>query len=159
VLLASVRTVGADGPRRDAREQFLGIHRGRLTLTMPPQTSRVLSIRRLTGRPQVIGTNMHVLQGHHEITRLAWDDKTGRLSGRCRRATGMSGSLYLYVPPGYRPHFDFPLGPGSARLTHVGGNLWKQELEFQENKLEWSIPFDGSASGPAPTAPAEPITL
>ena len=140
-------------------EQFLGVHRQRLTLKMPPQSSRILSISRLTGRPRVIGTNMHVLQGHHEIVHVAWDDKSRTLRGRCRRAPGMTGSVFLYVPPGYRPHQEFPLGPTSARLTHIRGNLWKHELEFRDADLEWAIPFDGSPSGAVPTAPDEPITL
>lgn len=123
-------------------QRLLGVCRDRISLAMPPQSSRIVILRRLAGRPQVIATDMHLLAGLHEIKRLAWDEKTGRLSGEYQRAPGLSGRAHLYVPPGFSPHFDFPLGERSARLTNVGGGLWLQEVDFREAKLAWSIPFD-----------------
>jgi len=124
------------------REESLGIHKKGMTLTLPPQTSRILSIRRLTGHPQIIGTDMHVLQGYHEIKESTWDEKTNTLSGKCQRAPGLMGKAFLYVPPGYEPHFDFPLGETSARLTHVSNRIWMQEVTFSEPQYAWKIPFD-----------------
>ena len=40
-------------------------------LTLPPESSRILAIRRVTGVPQLIGTDMHLLQGFHEVKQLA----------------------------------------------------------------------------------------
>lgn len=124
------------------REELVGICKERIKMSLPPQSSRILSIRRLTGRPQVIGTDMHVLQGHHEIKRLTWDPKANTLSGACERMAGVSGRLFIDVPPGFTPHFDFPLTDKSARLTHVAGRLWMHELSFKEARRDWSIPFD-----------------
>src|SRR5207248_9941324 len=47
-------------------QKFLGVQRGKLSLPLPPQSSRILSIRRLNHHPQLIGTDMHLLQGFHE---------------------------------------------------------------------------------------------
>jgi hypothetical protein len=123
-------------------EKFLGTHRGGLELTLPPESSRVLSIRRVTGVPQLIGTDMHLLQGWHEIKRWAWDQQTRALAGAYQRMPGVQGRAFLLVPPGYQPRFEFPLSPASARLTHLDGPLWMQEVNFTERTVVWSIPFD-----------------
>jgi hypothetical protein len=123
-------------------ERFLGVHRGNFTLPMPPQSSRVLSIRRLGNHPQVIGTDMHLLQGYHELKRLGWDEKTLTLSGEVERMPGISGKVFIYVPTNYAAHFDFPLKPTSAQLTHLAGRIWAHEIQFQNARQAWAIPFD-----------------
>ena len=135
-------------------EKFLGVHRGGLELTLPPESSRILSIRKLTGVPQLIGTDMHLLQGYHEVKRLSWDGNKGVLSGLYRRMPGIQGKVFFHVPEGYDPRFDFPLAPKSARLTHVAGRIWMQEIEFTEKEFAWTIPFE------TPKLPAgkEPVT-
>jgi len=123
--------------------KLLGIFKDRITVELPPQSSRILYLRPLAGRPQIVGTDMHLLGGYHEIQRLAWDAKKCTLSGRYQRAPGIPGRAYIYLPAEYFPHFDFPLRDTSARLTYVEGNLWMQEVEFREATCDWSIPFDG----------------
>ncbi len=127
-------------------EKLLGIVQDRLTVAMQPQTSRIVLLRRVAGRPQLVGTNMHVLGGWHEVKKLAWDEKTLVLAGRYARAPGLEGKAFFYVPSGYQPHFEFPLNAASARLTNVGGGLWMQEIEFTGAEVDWSIPFDGPAT-------------
>ncbi|MBN1343943.1 MAG: alpha-galactosidase [Phycisphaerae bacterium] len=123
------------------QEKLLGVHKGAFALMLPPQSSRILSIRRLAGRPQIVGTDMHVLQGYREIKRMAWDEKAKVLSGTCERMPGLNCRLYIYVPDGFTPHFEFPLTEKSARLTNVGDHLWMHEIEFKEATHEWRIPF------------------
>jgi len=123
-------------------EKFLGVHRGKLTLTLPPQTSRILSLRKLSNHPQLIGTDLHLLQGYHELKRLGWDEKTLTLSGEFERTPGLAGNAFIYVPANFAPHFDFPLRQTSARLTHLAGPLWAHELQFQNARAVWSIAFD-----------------
>jgi alpha-galactosidase len=122
-------------------QKFLGVERGKFTMTLAPHTSRILSIRRLTGSPQVIGTDMHVLQGVHELLNTKWDAASAALSGRCRRAAGLRGRVFIYVPDAYSPRFDFPLRPESAHLTHLDGPLWARELEFDSTEVDWTVPF------------------
>ena len=126
-------------------EKFLGVHKKNLTLTLPPQTSRILAIRKLNGKPQVIGTDMHELQGFHELKKLAWDDSANKLSGECERMPGVSGKVFIYLPEKCSPHFDFPLTKNSAALTHVDGRVWAREINFQKARESWSIPFDATA--------------
>ena len=123
-------------------EKLLGFHRGKLTLTLPPQTSRILSLRKLSGHPQLIGTDLHLLQGYHELKRLAWDEKNLTLSGEFERMPGLPGKAFIYIPPNFTPHFDFPLQQTSAHLTHLAGPLWSHEFQFQNATHPWSLPFD-----------------
>lgn len=129
-------------------EKFLGVHKGGVELTLPPESSRILSIRRLNGFPQLIGTDMHLLQGYHEIKQLLWDAKKNVLSGCYQRMPGLHCKAFFYLPEGYYPKFDFPLSPTSARLTHVGNRVWMQEIKFRDKEFVWSIPFE------APKKPA-----
>lgn len=132
--------------------RFLGVRRGGIELSLPGESSRVLSIRRVTGVPQLIGTDMHLLQGWHEVKQIAWDSPTAVLSGVYRRMPGVNGKAFFLVPEGCQPKFDFPLSPESARLTHVEGPVWMQEMEFTEPECRWSIPF----TAPPPPQRKEP---
>ena len=130
-------------------EKFLGRLKGGLELVLPPESSRILSIRHVTDHPQLIGTDLHLLQGVHEIQSLNWDAKTATLSGVYRRVPGIAGKAFFYLPDGWFPKFEFPLSPASAQLTHVEGPIWMQELAFTSEKLAWSLPFEPPKPPPA----------
>jgi hypothetical protein len=134
-------------------EKSLGPCKERVSLSLAPRTARILLIHPQPTRPQVIATNMHVLGGHHEIERMSWDEKQLVLSGRYRRAPGLGGKAYLYVPDGYRPLPDSPPDRGAARLVEVGKDLWAQEVRFKEPRLDWTIRFERSRSSRPPTSP------
>ncbi|MBL9208685.1 MAG: alpha-galactosidase [Opitutaceae bacterium] len=138
------------------QEKYLGTVRGGLDLELPPESSRILSIRRITGRPQLIGTDMHVFQGYHELKAMQWDESTLRLSGRYERMPGLSQRAYFLIPTGYSPKFEFPLSPGSARLTHVQGNLWMQEVDFVNRAVSWALPFEKAPPAPVKKEPNAP---
>ncbi len=123
-------------------QRFVGLCRGGVELTLPPESSRILSIRRVSGVPQLVGTDLHLLQGVHEVKHCAWDANRATWSAVYQRAPGLQGKIYLLVPEGYSPKFDFPLSPASARLTHVEGPLWMQEIEFETRECSASIPFN-----------------
>ncbi|PWU10852.1 MAG: hypothetical protein C5B50_24565 [Verrucomicrobia bacterium] len=123
-------------------QRFLGIQRGKVTLTLPPQTSRILAIHKLSPHPQIVGTDMHLLQGYHELTKLNWDDKTDVLSGECKRMPEVTGQLFIYIPKGFNPRFDFPLTGKSASLTHISDQLWAHEIAFTNSVQAWTIPFE-----------------
>ncbi len=137
-------------------ERFLGVHRGSLSLTLPPQSCRVVSLRRLAGRPQLVGTDLHLLQGFHEIRQLQWDPAAKALSGTYHRMPGMAGKAFFHLPEGWFPKFEFPLSPASARLTHVEGPIWMQEFTFTGPDFTWTIPFEAPQPPPTrePTGPA-----
>jgi alpha-galactosidase len=123
------------------REHFEGVCRGGFKMTLPPHTSRILSLRRLRDVPQVVGTDMHVLQGVHDLTRDEWDDHGQQLRFEATRLPGASGKIFIHVPEKYEPRFNFPLDPQSASLTHVEGPIWACELQFKDKVQAQVIPF------------------
>ncbi|MHB8955025.1 MAG: alpha-galactosidase [Pirellulaceae bacterium] len=126
-------------------ERSLGIHQGRVEMELPAHASRILLVHRVSDRPQLLGTDMHLLGGYHELTELVWDEAALTLRGVCRRLPGATGRVYLYLPPGYTPRFDFPLTFDSASVTHVGQGVWMKELEFVGAEAAWTIPFERPA--------------
>jgi hypothetical protein len=129
-------------------QRFVGVARKQLTMTLPPRTSRIISLRRLTGRPQVIGTDMHLLQGFHELTGAKWDDDASTLSVRSHRMPGIAGQVLVYVPPQYRPRFRFPLNETTPTLTHLQGPMWSHEINFAAADADWSATFEPSQRPP-----------
>jgi hypothetical protein len=130
-------------------EKYLGCFKNGLELMLPPESSRIVSIRRQVGHPQLIGTDMHLLQGWHEIRDLQWSAGKNMLSGIYHRAPGMVGKAFFYLPEGWNPKFDFPLSPASAQLTHVEGPIWMQEINFSDADFKWAIPFEPLKPPPA----------
>jgi hypothetical protein len=96
---------------------------------------------------------MHLLQGHHEVKTLRWEEKGAVLSGVYQRMTGLQSRAFFLVPAGYAPKFEFPLTRNSARLTHVAGDVWMQEIEFYDRDYEWSIPFEKTVPPPTVKEP------
>ncbi len=91
---------------------------------------------------------MHLLQGYHELKRVNWDAKALTLSGEVERMPGIAGKLFIYIPPGYIPHFDFPLTESSAQLTRITERVWAHEFQFGQRRYTWTIPFDRQTSKP-----------
>jgi len=56
--------------------------KGRLQLTMAPESCIALAIRPRAGHPQLISTSRHVTQGIVDVTDEKWDATTRTLSGR-----------------------------------------------------------------------------
>ncbi len=123
-------------------EKFIGLVQSGVELNLPPESSRILSIRKVTGKPQLIGTDMHLLQGYHELKQLSWDENKLALSGKYHRMPGLHSKAFFLVPNGFTPKFEFPLTPNSARLTHIEGNVWMQEIDFKNSDFAWTIPFE-----------------
>jgi hypothetical protein len=123
-------------------EKFLGPRRGRIALTLAPRTARILLVRHKPDRPQLLATDMHLLGGWHEVERMKWNTQTLVLSGSYRRAAGMEGKAFFYLPDGYRPLVDSPAAKGNTRLTLLDKNLLVQEVRFDEAATNWVIPFE-----------------
>jgi hypothetical protein len=95
------------------------------------------------------------LQGVHEVRQLQWDSAAKTLSGLYHRMPGLTGKAFFYLPEGWFPKFDFPLSPAAARLTHVEGPVWMQEVAFTGDDFAWTIPFEPPKPPPTkePTGP------
>ncbi len=87
-------------------DSFLGQIDGTLSLDVPPHTARSIALRPKLGRPQLLGTNRHVLGGVGVIHALDWDAATRILSGVEEASVGTSHApfehrLAFYVPSAF----------------------------------------------------------
>ncbi|NLG28824.1 MAG: hypothetical protein GX557_13000, partial [Chloroflexi bacterium] len=74
-------------------ERFVGLREGALQQTVAPHTITVLRIAPFEARPQLLSTDMHVLQGAVEVTHVRWKDLALYVS--CTRPAGESGTVSL----------------------------------------------------------------
>ena len=118
-------------------EEFLGTHAGKVKVIVPKQSARVLAIRELTDRPAVLSTDLHITQGGVELEQVEWDEGSATLRGLCRRAKGAEGSIFLYLPDGYRVERGGEI---------VGPNVARIGLSFSEPSLRWEVKFHREAS-------------
>ena len=101
----SFRELGLDPARRCLvwdfwNEQYLGVARDQVSLTVPAGSVKLLRIAPARAHPWLLSTDMHVRQGQAEITACNWDEKTGTLSITASRPTGHRGVVFIWSPPG-----------------------------------------------------------
>ena len=78
--------------------KYLGAVSDFFEVEAEPCESRIFSIRKKTGRPQILSTSRHVTQGAAEIKTLAQDD--GLLAFSAELVGGDEYAVYLYIPDG-----------------------------------------------------------
>jgi hypothetical protein len=69
-------------------DTLLPVFQGRLGLSVPKESCRILAVRPALDRPQVIGTSRHVTQGMIDLALEKWDDAARTLSGKSRLVGG-----------------------------------------------------------------------
>ena len=79
------------------RKEFLGKLAGSVTLTLPACGSAVLSIRKYTGKQQIVSTSRHISQGGFDLMDV-WLDKEGQLCGRSKVVAGEPYVITAYDP-------------------------------------------------------------
>jgi alpha-galactosidase len=102
---------------------------------IPAHGCRLYSVRGTTGRPQVIGSTFHLLQGTMEITREDWPDGVLRVS--LRPVAKADGELFIHVPDGFGP----PAVDG-ASVSDRGNGAWSIGLRV-DTETEILVRFGG----------------
>jgi hypothetical protein len=121
------------------RQEFAGSVNGDFDVMVPPGDVRVLAVRATPSRPTVLATDMHLTMGYVELRDVRWDSKRARLSGECRRAPGTKGSLFIYVPEGYRPVKG---DSRSVEIQMVSDRMARAYLNLHKGAMKWSIDFE-----------------
>ena len=112
-----------------------------LTMTLEPASCRILALRPLTDRPQLISTSRHITQGVVDVLEESWDAGHNRLLGVSRVVANDPYELRIAKPAGR-----------NLRLTGigvVGGNFSDGELSFEEagdDALGWRLRIDSSTN-------------
>ena len=69
-----------------------------MTVSLPACGSAVLSVRRVTGIPQLVATSRHITQGAFDVLYCGWDPDTSTFSGRSQTVPGDEYTVTVYDP-------------------------------------------------------------
>ena len=116
------------------RGEFLGKVKNNLKLSFRPHESRVLAVRPVTGRPQVVSTSRHVSQGAVDILKCEWNEKALTLSGVSSVVKNDPYRITFYAPAGYRP-------TGDAEKINDGGYVLTI-LPEKTGVIGWKVTFE-----------------
>jgi alpha-galactosidase len=83
--------------------RYLGVHEGELMLpSVPAHGARLLSLRMVLDRPQVVGTCLHFSMGGQELTDVTWDEGARVLRIGLQPAAKREGAVFVHVPQEYQ---------------------------------------------------------
>jgi hypothetical protein len=119
--------------------EYIGKVRGQLRAQLPPYSVKVYRLTEDTGRPTILGTDMHVLMGEVEIDRCDWDAGQRILFGRALRPVGEKGSVFLYAPP--KMGVANPKGYFLAQDKRENSLIIRCPLQFEKGWAEWNVKF------------------
>ncbi|MFH1567828.1 MAG: hypothetical protein ABIL09_07485 [Gemmatimonadota bacterium] len=120
-------------------EEYIGTVRGELVAAVPPGAVRVYRLVADQGRPEVLGTDLHLLMGEVELLDCQWHAAARRLGGRALRPAGERGSLFVHAPPGLR--VDDPRGRWIAKDGRDSSLVIRLSLAFEGGPVDWDVTF------------------
>lgn len=114
-------------------ERYHGAHREKIVLRrVPAHGSRMLSIRPVTGKPQLVATTFHFTQGGVDVTEQKYDETGKRLSLRLSAPGTRSGRIYFHIPDGYRPAACVIDSTREEALRNKAGRLFSVEFTMDD---------------------------
>ncbi len=115
----------------------------RIDQELRPGEARMLSVRECLGRPQVVSTDRHLMQGYLDLVKVDWDAATRRLTGTSRIIGGDPYTVTLALN-GHRPRsVSCADRRVAARLFEARDETVEFALEGPANAtVEWSVSFD-----------------
>ena len=119
-------------------EEFLGVFNKTIPMELRPYGSRVLSIRKLLDRPQVLTTSRHITQGLVDLVDVTWDEENNILSGESNVVAGDPYEILLYMPKEMRVFYE-----GDETLqpvwTEESENIWKCVINPEKSgAVKWA---------------------
>ena len=102
-------------------QKYLGEIRKELVVDVPARSPCVVALRRKLGRPQLLGTNRHVLGGVGVIRSVEWDPYVAALTGTQEGSVGtayvpFAHQVTIYVPEGFIPSESHVSAPEGYRI-------------------------------------------
>lgn len=112
-------------------------------VAVPAGSARCLRIMPVPERPAVLATAMHVTQGLVDVRDVRWDERAATLSGVAIRAPEESGTLTVYLPPGWA------LAEGEA-AEMIAPCVARLRIDFADGHQPWSLRCARVPAGAAP---------
>lgn len=82
-------------------DEFLGVFDGDIILDVAPYDTRLVTIRRLADRPQLLSSSRHFTQGAAEIEDSYWQEEDSELIVKANLIGAEKYTLTIYAPDGY----------------------------------------------------------
>jgi alpha-galactosidase len=107
--------------------QYAGILSGEAVFPdVPAHGCRLLALREVQDRPQLVSSTFHFTQGALEVEDCRYDEGRRTLTLSLRPVAKKEGELILYAPPGLRPGAV----EGGVRLAARPDGLWSLTLRL-----------------------------
>ncbi len=120
-------------------ERFQGVVHGSVSLSVGPESVRLLRIARDREHPWLLATDMHVRQGQAEISDCRWDQSTSTLTIRAQRPAGEQGSIFIRAPAGWA--LADPKGLWIAKDGRDGSLIVRSAVSFGAEPAEVRLRF------------------
>jgi len=108
------------------RDEYLGIVEEGIQLDFTPFETRVLALRPLLDRPQIVSTSRHLSQGAAELKNVEWKNNTLKITSALVK--GDAYKLTLYIPD------DFTFKSTSLGDVEVKGNILTLKFTPDDNR-------------------------
>jgi Melibiase/Alpha galactosidase C-terminal beta sandwich domain len=128
------------------RQKSLGDVTGAIEVPIAPGSVTLLALHEKLGRPQLLSTDRHVLQGAVEVENVTWDEKTKTLAGVSTGPIGTAHNVSIYVP-GEHPWtwggYVLFRDKGSYDLKLVENSVIRVHVRFDKStRVEWQVQPD-----------------
>jgi len=132
--------------------EFIEPFSGKLKASLPPASCRILAVRPVAPRPQVLSTSRHITQGVVDMVSETWHEETHALEG-CSRLVG--GDPYEVRIAAGAPSQVWRVRTVSVATSDRGQNAtaklleqdgWKVRVQIdapQNCEVSWSVQFEG----------------
>jgi hypothetical protein len=115
---------------------------GRLQLTVPPRSCRILALRQRAYRPQLLSTSRHVTQGIVDVRNERWDEASRALSGLSHIVGGEDYELRIVIPrSGTWRVATAEASSGTVRFSQEGELVRVVLVPDASGKVVWKITF------------------
>ncbi len=119
---------------------YCGLAKGKMDLTVPAGSVRLLSFRPCQDRPMFLATDSHITQGATDFTALEWRSDTRTLAGQFNGVEDTDYRLWVRTPKGYEPS-ETSVSMGDARLTRSDEVARIAFHSTATGPVEWQLRF------------------
>ena len=123
-------------------QKLLGVYKNHLQASVDSHDTRVLFIRPLSDKPQLVGISRHI-SGTFSIERMSWDEAAQTLRGASQTVAGDPYTLWFYVPNGVEASRAKASVQGRALPVEQEreGNSLMLRFDGQQSQVDWEVAF------------------
>jgi hypothetical protein len=130
--------------------EFVGTLSGKKDFELKPGACKILSLKKVSNRPQLISTSRHVLQGAPDLVEVKWDAATGVLSGKSKVIAKDPYELRIVTAGFALDSADANAGqqtekPVNATAKTEGGNVRVTITSLTTQEVMWQVKFKPAA--------------